>query len=208
MTDQTRRVLTSMDRVWAIRALKMETHALEDVRAVAERWRTGLTSLTGVVAAVLAVGSPFVAGKVDYSVCLRVALVLLVLSSISSLGLGAWKAMQAAFGMPTEIENNGDALRSWSETATRSAVADLTWARRWTVAGFAFLSVTACVGLLFAQPQQTPSSSVVLDDGRQFCGHVSYESNGKRLAITAPDGSVTKTPVELLKALSNDAECK
>src|SRR4051794_12316295 len=74
---------TSDDLYWATEALRIDRGALPNVRSVADKWRTGLASLTAVVTTVAALGSPYLAGSVGGS--LKVVVIILLAIALGSL---------------------------------------------------------------------------------------------------------------------------
>ena len=192
------------DLRWAKRAKELEFDQLKDVRAAAEKWRTGLTAFTAFLATVLAVGAPLAVENVDSS--LRGWVGLLLLAALTALALGSWRAMRAAFGTPDRIVNNGEDLRKWSGEATTNAVRDLRWARNLTVAGFMALTLAGAVGYVH-QNTHAQSGIVVTTTGASYCGTLTTGADGTSLVVTGVDGSRHPTPLTSVKSVNLKATC-
>lgn len=199
------RVLTSEDRYWAERAARLDQTSLTELRATAERWRGGLTALTALVATVLAVGTPFI-GETVASGTVRIVIGVGMGLAVVALGTATWLAMVAAFGIPEEIDNSGEALATWSATAAKSAQRNLTGARRLTLAGFGFLLGTAGVGL-FGASDDPEASRVTLKDKTEYCGELSFRDEGATVVVTGPDGTVHSRPLSDVASIDLEAGC-
>jgi hypothetical protein len=200
-----RHVPTSEDRYWAERAATVGETSLADLRATAEKWRGGLTALTGIVAAALAVGAPFVHGVVASPVARNLIGAGIILA-VLSLGIASWAAMNAAFGSPGDIQNNGDALRIWSDTAATSALAQLKRAKVGTLVGFSLLIVTASIGIFGSSTTPAPSR-VTLTDTSQLCGTVSFQGGGSVVDVVAPNGTIVSQPLADVRSIEFETGC-
>ncbi|WP_182378653.1 hypothetical protein [Nocardioides sp. WS12] len=197
--------LTSDDRYWAERAAASERHSLADIRAAAERWRGGLLTMTGVVATALAVGTPFV-GSVVHSGEARAVIGGAMGGAVVCLGLASWAAMSAAFGYPSEIDDDGASLRDWELTQARTAKGWLTCARWATAFGFVLLLLAGMVGF-FGSSDRTTFSSVRLKNGSELCGTLSFREGGSVAVITAEDGSVTSVRLSRVRGIDLSSHC-
>lgn len=178
---------TSDELRWDKLARDQQFVQLQQVRAVAERWRSGLTALTGLLAVVLTVAAPQAADHVERP--WRLAAGLLQLIALAALALGAWHAMNAAFGLPERIRDNGTALRKWTAQATRAAVDNLKCARWSTVTGLAALALALAV-LNAAPATPTGTLTKVVDaGGNAYCGALGTAEDGLSLTITGADGT-------------------
>lgn len=191
------------DLYWAREALKLERTNLATMQGVAEKWRGGLAALTGIVATVSAVGSPYIAGSVS-GTSKTIVGVLLVLA-LGSLSAATWNAMNAAFGVPEKIGNNGEALREWTRDRIPEVKSGLDWARRFTVAGVSAMAIAAAVGLFTASQDETSYIETV--SGQKLCGLARTTDDGSEVKVTGSDGTVTAVKIADLKIMKLSGSC-
>lgn len=199
------RALTTEDRYWAERATRLERTSLTELRATAEKWRGGLTTLTGLIATALAVGTPFI-GDTVASEGVRLGIGIGMTLAVVVLGTATWLAMLAAFGTPSEINNSGPALREWSTSSAKNAKCYLAWARGLTIGGFAVLLATAGIGLFGTSAAADPSS-VALKNKTEYCGEVTFKDSGTTVVVTAEDGTVHSTPLAEVASIHLESGC-
>jgi len=194
----TGRVPGAADRRWDQLARDQQFTQLAEIQADAEKWRNGLTGLTGLLAVVLSVAGPQNAKTLP--VGWRLVVGLLQLLALTALALGAWNAMRAAFGEPEAIRDNGVRLRAWSANSTIKAVGHLHRARRSSVAGFVLLVAVATA--TSAAPHDPSGSVCVVDSkGVTSCGTGRTSSDGTKLTVTGRDGTEHDVPVAGLRSL-------
>lgn len=191
------------DLYWAREALKLERTNLATMQGVAERWRGGLAALTGVVAAVTAVGSPYISGSISGMSKLVVG--VLLATALGCLCAATWNAMNAAFGVPESINNSGEALRKWTRSRLPEVKSGLDWARRFTVAGVSALALAATVGLFTANQDEMTYIETV--SGQKLCGLVRTTDDGSEVNLTGSDGTVTNIKAADLKILKLGESC-
>lgn len=181
---------TPDDLAWEDRVAEFELNSLDRLRAHADKWRSGLIALTGVVATAAAVTAPFVGTHLQDDS--KVALGIVALIAVLALGIGSAAAMRAAFGQPASIDNTGTELRDWTETEVKTSVCWLRVAQGTTLVGFTALVLAAGIG--FTQAQDPPDLVVVTPrTGPAVCGSATWA--GDKLTVTAADG--TRYPFEI-----------
>ncbi|KRB42993.1 hypothetical protein [Terrabacter sp. Root181] len=183
------------DKRWAQLGQDLRLRQLRDLRATAEQWRNGLAGLTAIVTVVLIVkGTETVA---DLSPWARIATGLLVAGALAFLLLGAWSAMEAAFGVPGDaILLSGPELRSWSEEQVRAGVKQLTRARWSFFAGLVLLA--AAIGVTWVDAASTADPLLNVHVGSQvFCGAPVESASGEIVLDTAERGGKQQTVLRL-----------
>lgn len=202
---------TPTERMWARRALELEHTSLERVQAVAEKWRTGLTALAGVVTGAAAVAAPFVGKTLPDPA--RYAVGALTVGAIVGLVWGAWAAMTASFGVPVQIKNSGAALEQWTKAEATRSVKLLTTARRATIVGLVALGLAAMTGFFTSSatsPNSDPPATTALlklDSGEELCGALGSADDGTSLRITGSDGTSHRVPLDAVTTVEMGAPC-
>ncbi len=175
---------------------------LDRLREHAEKWRTGLVALTGLVATTTAVTAPFVGIHLldDQKAAVGIA----ALVALGALALGAMAAMRAAYGLPTTIHNTGTALREWTIGEVKASAWWLKVARGATLVGFGALVVAATIGFLHAGAAPR-LATVEPAGGKSVCG--TLKLSGKTLTVTAKDGTVHRFNTATVGEIEDTAEC-
>lgn len=154
---------------WARLAEDLEFEQLTGARKQAEGWRTGLTSLTAVLAAVTIVkGTDSVADLAEW---LRYTVVALLAAAFLLLVIGSLAATRAASGDPgAEIFLEGDELRAWTLDAARSVQKHIVRATRCMLLGLSALALAT--GLTWLGPRASEDRPLVTVevDGNRLCG--------------------------------------
>lgn len=102
------------DRRWAELARELELGQLQELRKQAEGWRTGLTALTGLLAALAVLKGR--ENLADLPAAARNAAMILTAVAFLLLVIGSVFAVRAAHGRPgSEVLLGGQALRRWTE---------------------------------------------------------------------------------------------
>ena len=190
-------VPTTEDLRWDKLARGLQFEQLTSLRAVAEKWRTGLVTLTGLLAVALTVASPQAGRELDFH--WRVSLGALQFLSLAMLAIGSWQAMSAAFGSSATIRDNGVALRRWTRSETALAERRLLRARRFTLAGFLILSVAA--GVAVWGPRHGAAAVEVHTAMGTFCGRPHTNETGTQLSLSSEDGHVRTFDVQTVLSL-------
>lgn len=192
------------DLRWDDIAREQEFVQLSQVRAAAEKWRGGLTALTGLLAVVLTVAAPLTGKELPPG--WRLAVAALQLIALGALAVGAWKAMQAAFGVPAQIRNNGVRFRAWSAQAAKDAAGQLAWARHATLVGFLALAAAAAVA---SAAKKEPMHTVRIETaaGDTYCGKGKTDDKGKKLTVVGEDGTERTFETASLRSLKLTTGC-
>lgn len=102
------------DRRWAELARELEFGQLQELRKQAEGWRTGLTALTGLLAALAVLKGR--ENLADLPAAARNAAMILTAVSFLLFVTGSVFAVRAAHGRPgAEVLLGGQSLRRWTE---------------------------------------------------------------------------------------------
>lgn len=162
---------------WAQKAQKLRYGQLETARKQAESWRTGLTSLTALLSAVLVVkgrdnvtslASPYPAVIL---LLFGLALVALVVATL--------RALRAASGVPgDECLLTGEDLEIWSRCEVTEVHRAITTARWLTI--FGVCAIAAGVGTAWLAPTASTVAPTVRVDSSygSFCGALKQFSDG------------------------------
>jgi hypothetical protein len=154
---------------WAKLAEDTEFDQLAGARKQAEGWRTGLTGLTALLAAVTIIKGPQSLSELD--TWARWVVVGLLLAAFVLLVIGSLVATRAASGDPgDEIFLDGDALRDWMYREAKSVGGDIRLARAAMVVGLSALALAT--GLTWMGPRATPARTLVTVEvnGVRACG--------------------------------------
>lgn len=165
---------------------------MADIRASAEKWRTGLAVSSGVTAAVgvfVSTDRPAVGPIAERAIVILIAFA--IASAIVSIAL----ALRASAGWPRSLEvSSAQSYRNWEmEEAERSA-GYLHWSVR--MALFALVMAGSTAVIATAAPRTDPAVEVTRTNGIVSCGQsLTRTANGYRLersgtAIGIPEGLV------------------
>ncbi len=124
------------DRRWEALARELKFSQLQELRKQAEGWRTGLTALTGLLAALAVLKGR--ENLADLPAAARQGAMILTAVAFLLFVTGAVLAVRAAHGRPgAEVLLGGQALRRWTEH-------EVARVRRWL-----FIASVCCVTGLF-----------------------------------------------------------
>ncbi|GGT38415.1 hypothetical protein ACFFV7_32355 [Nonomuraea spiralis] len=168
---------------WAQRAQQLRFQQLEIARKQAESWRTGLASITTLLAAVLVVKGRDTVDALAQPFVWLISLLLAI-----ALGLLAWAtltAVGAASGSPSDQTLlTGEDLRDWTRGEVERVQEAIARARLLTVSGVAV--VAFALGLSWLGPKAAPDAQLVVveSDGGRLCGSL-VDTAGGGLIIKA-----------------------
>jgi hypothetical protein len=195
----------SLDRKrWALMAYELRFGQLEAARKQAEAWRTGLASLTALLAAVLVIkGRDNVSALAEPYRWLAVALLG------AALGLLLFATMlvaRAIAGPPgDEILLSGEGLRAWTAREVDTISRAVRWAPRLAVAGV--VSVALAVGVTWLAPAAGSAGPLIrVNDGNgQVCGQMIGVSQHELIVRTS--GKTALLPLSAIADIEPVAAC-
>ncbi len=187
---------TPLDYKWEQRVVDLEATVLTDLRGSAEKWRTALGSLTGVVAGAAAVGAPFIGSNLTDGGT-KVALGVTIAAAIVALLIGTVASMRASIGVPAAIKNSGSALRKWTYAEWKIIGQCLQVAHWATGIGLAALCVAFAIGF-FGSSNPTQNARITTPAG-EFCGV--FSADGSTVMVTGMDGTVHAVKFAQITAL-------
>jgi hypothetical protein len=184
-------------------AAELQPDQLKRVRSVADKWRTGMSAFTGVVATVAAVGAPLVAKEITNS-NIRYLIAALLLVAVFSLARGTWNLMDASFGtMDDEVQNSDGQIKQWIDDEISSIKEHFKSAQVWALVGVSALVLAS--GLSFLPPGMTNDGSVSTSD-HTYCGGISSSKDGKTLTVVGgSDGESHDVKLQDLTGLALEA---
>ncbi len=173
------------DKRWAKKAQALQFDQLERMRTTAERWRNGLTGLTGVLTAVAILKGKENVG--DLSAGGRRLVIWLLAVALLLLLIGSFAAMRAAFGFPgTGIELSGEELQQWERNELRVGQSYLQVAALTFVTGVLLVAIATGVTWVDEPPRKL---FVAVQSGKQaICGEL-IRADHKTLVLRVSDGS-------------------
>ena len=193
-----------IDLRWDRQAKELQFTQLEVIRGVAEKWRAGLTALTGFLTAVVALAAPTATMAVRPRE--RWVIGVLLLLGLVCLAVATWRTMRAAFGIPEAIRNNGARLQLWSERATIQAATDLKAARQLAVGAFILFSCAGVVGYS-ANPGSPAFARVTTVDGKKYCGTLTTDEDGRVYRIAGTDATQHDIPLDQVDSVKLGVTC-
>lgn len=145
------------DRRWAELARELEFGQLQELRKQAEGWRTGLTALTGLLAALAVLKGR--ENLADLPTAARNAAMILTAVAFLLFVMGSVFAVRAAHGRPgAEVLLGGQALRRWTEHEVVRVRRSLSIASVCCLTGIAAIAGGVAVAWLNTAP---PSGNLV-----------------------------------------------
>lgn len=181
------------------RAAALGVSELQRVRAIADKWRDGMTAFIAVIATVTGVAGPLVAEQI-VDPGLRTLMAVLLGLAVISLGAGVWALNSASFGnLGDPIQSSGDALRAWTRKEVRETVNAFKFAQVATLVGFLALFGAGACGLAGSGSGE---ASVTDKDGTEICGQATSNKEGDAVLIRGADGTVTTVKLTEIAALS------
>jgi hypothetical protein len=196
--------VTYADVEWDRRAQELEFTQLSDLRAVADKWRNGLATLTGAVTtATVFKGTEVFADLAAWAVAAALFFLGLGLVALIAAGL---LAMSASFGQPDRLINAGEDLREWTASATQKGARRLKVAQILTVIGVLGVASSTAVSWV-GGAEDSPSTEILVDtnDGRSFCGAVVAGPPGY-LSVKLPNDDVAVVRLDEVSTI-NPTEC-
>ncbi|TDD50021.1 hypothetical protein E1286_12860 [Nonomuraea terrae] len=174
---------------WLQKAQQLRFEQLEIARKQAESWRTGLTGITALLAAVLVVkGRDSVS---DLAQPYKWVVPLLLALALATLVWATLTAVSAASGSPSrKTLLTGEDLRDWTVGEVRRIEKAVVRARVLTVAGVT--AVAAAVGVSWLAPVATPPAALVVVESAsgRICGTLVDTSGGNLLVKVREDQQV------------------
>ncbi|GAA2863241.1 hypothetical protein [Nonomuraea rubra] len=174
---------------WLEKAKQLRFEQLEIARKQAESWRTGLTGITTLLAAVLVVkGRESVS---ELAQPYKWVVPLLLALALGALVWATLTAVSAASGSPSrKTLLTPEDLRDWTAGEVRRIEAAVVRARRLTVGGVALVAVA--VGMTWLAPAATPPAALVVVESAagRMCGTLVDTSGGSLLLKVREDQQV------------------
>ena len=136
------------DLRWELRADQLYASRLNDTRATAEKWTTGITSITGVFGIVALIKGPETIGTLltPWRWIVYSLVIMAVLLALCAIGLAA----AAAGGTPRVARLSGSDARTWEGWQASAAKKELIYSRR--TAYVAVLAMLAAIGITWFGP--------------------------------------------------------
>lgn len=180
------------DRRWAELARGLEFSQLQELRKQAEGWRTGLTALTGLLAALAVLKGR--ENLADLPGAARYAAMILTAVAFLLFVTGAVLAVRASHGHPgAEVLLGGQALRRWTEQEVVRVRRSLTVASVCCLSGIAAIASGIAVAWLNTAPPPTNLVKVVTN-ASTVCGElVGVGPTDVSLWTKAPNGRILTT---------------
>ncbi|MBN6055204.1 hypothetical protein JYK22_24930, partial [Nonomuraea sp. RK-328] len=171
---------------WAQKAQRLQYEQLEITRKQAESWRTGLTGVTTLLAAVLVVKGRDGVG--DLALPYRWLVPVLLAAALAMLVHATLTAVGAASGRPSDRTLlTGEDLRDWTRGEVARVERAVTRARRLTVGGVAAVAVAVVASWLAPVAAAEGPLVVVESAGGRLCGTL-LDTSGGSLIIKVGDG--------------------
>lgn len=169
---------------WQRLADDLEFEQLANARKLAEGWRTGLASITALLAAVTIIKGPD--SITQLSVWARYVVVGLLLIAFILLIAGSLTATRAASGNPgEEIFLDGEALRGWTFTEARSIQHAIMRAARLMLIGLGALALGIGLSWLGQRDSSAESLITVQVGAIRTCGTLLAET-GRTVVLGDP----------------------
>jgi hypothetical protein len=155
---------------------------LAEVQASADKWRTALAALAGIVTgSVLLKGTDDITALTAGSRWMFGTLIAVGLGGV--LG-GLWQAATAAFGLPApttldELRTRHGSLQGYDYAAATRATNQLLWARRLVAAGLVALATAAGTAWWAPRTATEPALVAVVVDGEPVCGEIIESTDGR-----------------------------
>jgi len=166
---------------------KFNDQRVTNVRDGAEKWRTGLALLLGLITAVsLVKGKDTISGlplQIQYVVGVLLALGLVAAA------WGAWRAMRAAFGNPTlKLPITPDELQARNVADGAKALTDLAIAKWLTVISLAAVALAVGLTWYLQKPPSPPAfvNVVQAKDHLSYCGEL-LKGDGSTMVVQKSD---------------------
>ncbi|MBA9002836.1 hypothetical protein [Thermomonospora cellulosilytica] len=154
--------------------------SLPNIRASAEKWRTGLAGFVTLVITGLFIKGPSSAAALDWP--WRLSLTALIAGGLGIAIFGLWRALQAAAGEPilgrlNNIRADYGNLTGYQAALANTAANQLTHARRALMIALPLLA--AAVLVWWWVPQQKPQPQIQVSiDGKTICGKLLSADKG------------------------------
>lgn len=183
---------------------------LADIRAAAEKWLGGVTTLFGLfgLAGLITSRSTLTTLATGWKVVIAIGVVV----AASLAGLAIYRIYRAAYGWPvTRPVSTNQELLAWyatQEAAPRVQAGHLRDGVR--AAGAALVALIVTAGLLLLAPPKTPTVpfvQVTLTDGSQICGTLLPATPGSTLIRRADDGNSEDLTPRSIEAETVVAAC-
>lgn len=167
---------------------KLVASSLAEVRASAEKWRTGLAALVSLIVGGLLIKGPGDAHKLTTQ--WRLIVSILLIGGLGFAIFGLWRALEAAAGTPKAqhyddlVETYGSVL-VYEVAAARRAAEKLGDARRTLQWSLILLSAGVLAWWWSGEEPTDPAVTVTVVDGESYCGKLlSADARTFRVRVT------------------------
>jgi hypothetical protein len=163
---------------------KLSESSLSDVRAAAEKWRTGLAALITLVTGGLLIKGPESAN--DLTRDWRIAITILAGGGIAVAIVGLWRALKASAGVPqrqdmTKIVDKYKSVLGYEVAQANDAANELRWARLALIVALPALGAALLVWWWAPIKPASNPAYVEVDQtstGKSVCGTLKSGDNG------------------------------
>jgi hypothetical protein len=195
------------DKRWAQLAEQLKLQQLDGARRQAESWRTGLGSLTALLAAVTIVKGPDTIGELSGG--WRITVVVLLGLAFAALTAGTLLAVRAAGGRPEAMFLTGPNLKAWTRREVRAVRRAIQGATALLVVGLVLVAVA--IGATWLLPREQPAhpSVQVVTVDTHACGEL-VSVDRAAVTLDLDPGPKTRTlllPHDRLVSITPVASC-
>ena len=191
---------------------KLSSGSLADVRAAAEKWRTGLAALITLITGGLLIKGPESAA--DLTTHWRVLITILAGGGIAVAIFGLWQALKASAGLPkmqkldSIVAERGSVL-AWEIHQADNAAGQLRFARGALMVSLPLLGAALIFWWWAPKKPSSPPASVEVSrmDGDPVCGTLKSGDNGHLVVQVAGDENPTTIPYAAVKNVGLKASC-